>query len=486
MKIFYKTPLSISLILTLSANSIYAVCAPNQDKNSCSNQENSPLFLSKDIANNPYLQKNQTYSENFMQETFDFTTDGESLILQGGSNTIGILKASNTGTNGNTLILDGTANTMMTSIENVVNGQNLILDFKGNSTNTNTLSLKTTDLKDLKVTSGTNNTLVFKGQGMTKIHDTADITVGNGAGITFDLSSGSGLYFKGNFITDAGARTTFIAGVNSIIRSDTINSGSVVTNRGEQNFVFNTNNASLRMINKNGELDKISTTTSGAITNIIFNSPNAFLIASVETSGARTNIEVAQNMRGNILGKISTSGDGTYIVLRKGAALGIGISSEHINAGGSSISTITSEGDGAMIDLAMTEQIYTNRSNKLLAINTEYSGTTTFNLYVDPKAGRYDQINLGNITDPTKKSGTIAFSVVGNTKDILASSNNEYTIFLGAGLRAENQGVTYLKIIEEGISYIGYEAIKTIAKEKDKSGEYYLYKAYDLGILPEI
>lgn len=58
--------------------------------------------------------------------------------------------------------------------------------------------------------------------------------------------------------------------------------------------------------------------------------------------------------------------------------------------------------------------------------------------------------------------------------------------FLGAGLRVENQGVTYLKIIEEGISYIGYEAIKTIAKEKDKSGEYYLYKAYDLGILPEI
>ena len=53
--------------------------------------------------------------------------------------------------------------------------------------------------QDLKVTSGTNNTLVFKGQGMTKIHDTTDITVGNEAGITFDLSSGSGLYFKGNF-----------------------------------------------------------------------------------------------------------------------------------------------------------------------------------------------------------------------------------------------------------------------------------------------
>ena len=57
MKIFYKTPLSISLILALSTNSVYAVCAPNQDKNSCSNQGNSPLFLSKDIANNPYLQK---------------------------------------------------------------------------------------------------------------------------------------------------------------------------------------------------------------------------------------------------------------------------------------------------------------------------------------------------------------------------------------------------------------------------------------------
>ena len=66
MKFFYKTPLSISLILALSTNSVYAVCAPNQDKNSCSNQGNSPLFLSKDIANNPYLQKNQTYSENFM------------------------------------------------------------------------------------------------------------------------------------------------------------------------------------------------------------------------------------------------------------------------------------------------------------------------------------------------------------------------------------------------------------------------------------
>lgn len=399
-------------------------------------------------------------------------------------------------------------------------------DQQGNSYNS--------QLHSISVTSGINNTLALNGNGTMSIHESVQVV--EGRGLTFSLDHGttlnlvSGMSGNGetsiNIDSTSGNKSATLTG--SSVRVKNVNLSGTTSQLTLKNIqtdisTLSTTTSASSVLELDGSSNKVTATIQeiqgdnlkvlmggdrhGAELNL-----HGGIIKSIEIknadighnifnfkSGTTTitdeiNDQVVANTKGFILNL-----DSGNLILESAISAGnhslggeaeVHISHATLFLKGKTNTISKLQGNGGTVDLAMANsegnpltRTISTRAFKTLSINQEYSGITTFHLYVNPKENsptKADKIIFNQNGNGFKASGTAIFTVMGNVDDILAVTyvkDGNDNVQLGEKMQDID--------VIGGESLIGYDVIKAqVIKEDD--GKVYLGSSTSQGVAPEI
>ncbi|WP_300222458.1 hypothetical protein [uncultured Helicobacter sp.] len=357
-----------------------------------------------------------------------------SLTLQNANTTIGTLDfGDNRQTN--TITLDATNNAVATTVNSVLDGNKLTVNFNGSTANAATLTLNNASTIKTVSTSGVNGLLNINADSI--ISD--KVEVGSSKGLSISLNNAN-LTLKGNFENTGGNANLDFAGITEVTGTiSTIASsiatkinvaenaaatltGSVKASAGATDFTLN-DNATLTL----GQ----GVTTTGGITTLNVAGDQTKVIGNISTTGGSTNISFASGTDITVL----NLENGTQTI----SGISLGIEENQNNALNLSSSTTTISGNlelGASntqdltINLQDSELTLANVDTKTkgaLNINSEDSSLTATSIKANGNGRNNVQVATltlnGNLEALTGAQNNIQASAIEFKGAIKADSN---------------------------------------------------------------